>query len=132
MRSSESQFGLTDAEWDLAKAELRQAILDAAWQERMTSYGEIAPRVEIVRVQAFSILMNHLLGAILQDEHAAGRPLLTAIVTHKYGDKEPGDGFYEMARRLGYQFDEPLVFWSNQVLEVFKLHGRPGRGHPQK
>ncbi len=34
--------------------------------------------------------MNHLLGANFEDEHAAGRPVLTSIVTHKYGDKEPG------------------------------------------
>ena len=46
--------------------------------------------------------MNHLLGAILEDEVAAGRLLLTAIVTHKYGDKESGDGFYDMTRTLGF------------------------------
>jgi hypothetical protein len=63
--------------------------------------------------------------AILEDEHEAGRPLLTAIVTHKYGDKEPGNGFYDMARKLGYRFPEPFVFWSAQVQEVFKAHGRP-------
>jgi hypothetical protein len=43
-------------------------------------------------------------------EHEAERPALTSIVTHKYGDKEPGSGFYEMARSLGYQsvLDEAL------------------------
>jgi hypothetical protein len=125
MRSSESTFGLTDAEWEIAKGELKQAILNAAWRRRMTWYGEIAPKVEVVHVDAYSALMNHLLGAILEDEKALGRPLLTSIVTHKDGDKEPGDGFYDMARRLGYQFDDPLVFWATQVQEVFKLHGRP-------
>jgi len=53
--------------------------------------------------------------------------LITSIVTHKYGDKEPGEGFYEKARSLGYRFREPFVFWSTQVQEVFKLYGRPGR-----
>ncbi len=127
MRSSESTFGLTDAEWELAKGELKQAILNAAWQRRMTWYGEIAPHVEVVHVDPYSALMNHLLGAILEDEKAAGRPLLTSIVTHKDGDKEPGDGFYDMARRLGYKFEDPLVFWATQVQQVFKLHGRPER-----
>jgi hypothetical protein len=127
MRSSGATFGLTDGEWAIAKQELRQAILDAAWRRQMTWYGEIAPQVKVVHVQPFSALMNHLLGAILEDEVAAGRPLLTAIVTHKYGDKEPGDGFYDMARKLGYQFNEPFVFWSTQVQEVFTSHGRPER-----
>ena len=69
--------------------------------------------------------MNHLLGAILEDEKAVGNPLLTAIVTHKDGDKEPGPGFYEMAKKLGYEFSDALTFWALQVQEVFKLHGRP-------
>lgn len=93
----------------------------------MTWYGECASKVSCVPVDAYSALMNHLLGAVFEDEHDADRPLLTAIVTHKDGDKEPGDGFYDMARRLAYRFDEPLVFWSTEVQEVFKAHGRPRR-----
>ena len=46
---------------------------------------------------------------------------------HKHGDKEPGTGFYDMARSLGYRFDEPYVFWTQQVQDVFRLHGRPQR-----
>jgi hypothetical protein len=42
MRSSASTFGLTEEQWDDAKAELRQANLDAAWERRMTWNGEFA------------------------------------------------------------------------------------------
>jgi hypothetical protein len=132
MRSSGSTFGLTDAEWDDAKSELREAILNAAWGRRMTWYGECAAQVTAVHVDAYSALMNHLLGAIFEDEHTAGRPPLTAIVTHKEGDKEPGPGFYEMAKQLGYRFNEPYVFWSTAVQQVFKLHGRPQRSSPRR
>jgi hypothetical protein len=78
----------------------------------------------VVRVDPFSALMNHLLGAVFEDEHRAGRPALTSIVTHKDGDKEPGSGFYDMARALGYDVSEPYVFWASQVQDVFKLYGR--------
>lgn len=125
MRRSGSQFGLTDEQWDEAKGQIRQAILDAAYDRRMTWYGEVAAQVDVVQVEPHSALMNYLLGAIFEDEHDARRPALTSIVTHKDGDKEPGPGFYEMARELGYRFQEPYVFWSTQVQEVFKLHGRP-------
>ena len=54
-------------------------------------------------------------------------PALTSIVTHKYGDKEPGKGFYDKARELGYRFSEPYVFWIQQVQDVFKIHGEPVR-----
>ena len=93
----------------------------------MTSYGEIAERVTAEHVEPHSGLMNHQLGEIFEEERAAERPALTSIVTHKDGDKEPGPGFYDMARKLGYRFDEPLEFWSSQVQEVFKVHGRPNR-----
>jgi hypothetical protein len=132
MRSSAEAFGLTDAEWEDAKTELRNAILEAAWNRRMTWYGEVAPKVTTVAVLPHSALMNHLLGAICVDEHNADRPMLTAIVTHKDGDMEPGPGFFEQARKLGYQVPDPLLFWSKQVQLIFKLHGRPERPSPTR
>jgi len=127
MRRTGAQFGLTEEQWDFAKSEVREAILEAAYDRRMTWYGEVASKVTAVHLDPYSALMNHLLGGVFEDEYTAGRPALTSIVTHKYGDKEPGSGFYEMARSLGYQFREPYVFWAQQVQDVFKLFGRSSR-----
>jgi len=127
MRRSGGQFGLTDQEWEEAKDQVRQAILDAAYDRRMTWYSEVAGSVDVVHLDPYSALMNHLLGAVFEDEHKAGRPALTSIVTHKDGDKEPGAGFYDMAKTLGYDVHEPYVFWASQVQDVFKLYGRPQR-----
>lgn len=124
VRRSSARFGLTDEQWGLAKEQVRDAVLEAASERRMTWYSEIAGKVTIVQLEPYSALMNHLLGAVFEDEYAAGRPALTSIVTHKYGDKEPGSGFYDMARKLGYRFTEPYVFWAQQVQDVFKLHGK--------
>lgn len=125
-----SRFGLTDEQWALAKDEVREAILEAAYDRRMTWYGEVAEGVSVVRLDPHSALMSALLGAVFEDEHKAGRPALTSIVTHKYGDKEPGPGFYDKARTLGYRFSEPYIFWAQQVQAVFKTHGKPGRSWP--
>lgn len=127
MRRTSSKFGMSDAAWEGAKDQLRQAIIEAARDRRMTSYSEIAPRVTTVHVEPHSALMNHLLSAILEDESGSGRPLLTAIVTHKNGDLEPGAGFYDAAKALGHSVHEPLAFWSSQVTAVFKTYGRPAR-----
>ena len=62
---------------------------------------------------------------MFEQEHENDRPALTSIVTHKYGDKEPGAGVYDMARNLGYHFREPCVLWAEQVQDVFKSHGKP-------
>jgi hypothetical protein len=122
-----SHFGLTDEQWSEAKDEVRVAILDAAHDRRMTWYGEIAEQVSVIELDPHSALMSSLLGAVFEDEHADRRPALTSIVTHKYGDKEPGKGFYDKARELGYRFSEPYVFWAQQVQDVFKIHGEPVR-----
>ena len=127
MKRSDYKFGLSDERWNDVKAQLRTAIMDAAWDRGLTSYGEIAERVTAEHVEPHSGLMNHQLGEVFEEERAAERPALTSIVTHKDGDKEPGPGFYDMARKLGYRFDGPFVFWSSQVQEVFKVHGRPKR-----
>ena len=124
MRQSGATFGLSEAQWTEAVRELREVILTAARERRMTSYSEVAARVTVTHVEPYSALMNHLLGAILDGEHAGGRPLLTSIVTHKDGDKEPGPGFYDMARTLGYRFNEPYLFWATQVQDVFTRYGR--------
>jgi hypothetical protein len=127
VKRSETQFGLSDEQWVAAKAEIREAILEAAYERRMTWYGEVASKVSTVTLDPHSALMNHLLGTVFEEEHKAGRPALTSIVTHKHGDKEPGAGFYEMARSLGYRLSEPYVFWAQQVQDVFTLYGRPSR-----
>jgi hypothetical protein len=125
MKRTASQFGLTDAQWDVAKQQMRLAILDAAYDRRMTWYGEVAARVDAVPLDPYSALMNHLLGAVFEDEYTAGGPALTSIVTQTYGDQEPGADFYTEARTLGYRFTEPFVFWTEQVQNVFKEYGRP-------
>jgi len=79
-----------------------------------------------VPLDPHSALMNHLLGAVFEQEHGAQCPALTALVTHKYGDLEPGTGFYEMARALGYRYRqaERYLFWAEAVQDVFKEYGR--------
>ncbi|GIF77189.1 hypothetical protein [Asanoa siamensis] len=124
MRRTAAQFGLTDQQWQVAKHQLQDAIMEAAYERRMTWYSEVAAKVSVISVDPYSALMNHLLGAVFEDEHAAGRPALTSIVTHKDGDKEPGPGFYNEARSLGYRFTEPYVFWAEQVQNVFTHYGR--------
>src|SRR5256885_1506323 len=127
MRRTATQFGLIAQQWETAQEEVRLAILDAAHDRRMTWYGEVTTKVDVVNIDPYSALMNHLLGAVFEDEHAAGRPALTSIVTHKDGDKEPGLGFYAQARSLGYRFTEPYVFWAEQVQKVFTQYSRPRR-----
>jgi len=61
MTGGSSQFGLTDEQWIGARDEVREAILDAAYDRRMTWYGEIAEKVSVIDLDPHSLLMNALL-----------------------------------------------------------------------
>jgi len=95
MGTAGSRYGLTHEQWATAIDEVRDAILDAAYDRRMTWYGEVTDRLSVVELDPRSPSMSALLGAVFEDEHKAGRPALTSIVPRKYGDKEPGPGFYD-------------------------------------
>jgi len=43
--------------------------------------------------------VGQVLGEVSEDEHQAGRPMLSAVAVNAAG--YPGDGFYVLARRLG-------------------------------
>jgi hypothetical protein len=69
--------------------------------------------------------MDQLLAEVSTEEHESGRGLLSVIVVHKYGDKEPGSGFYDLADQLGFDVTDPEAFWISEftkVTEYWKNH----------
>jgi hypothetical protein len=127
MRRTAAQYGIAEETWAAAKHQVRSAILQAAYERRMTWQAEIASQVVVMSLEPESSLMSDLLGAVFEDEYATGGPALTSIVTVKYGDHEPGPAFYTEARNLGYRFTEPFTFGSEEVHKVFAEHGRSDR-----
>lgn len=127
-KSRHQTFRLSEDQWQRGKTAMRSFIEAKAAARQMTHYSELESVVraeEGVTVPAWSPEMNWMLGEIADDCHDEGLPLLTAIVTHRSGDLEPGSGFYEKARALGYRFDasEAYLFWAGQTQECFKYWG---------
>lgn len=58
--------------------------------------------------------LAHFLGEISTEEYEGGRSLITALVVHKH-DLQPGKGFFELSRSLGYSFIDDIEFWSDQL-----------------
>ena len=60
------------------------------------------------------------LDEINRHEHREGRPLLSAVVTHKDGDQMSGDGFFRIAWELGeYQEGDPERYWRQELKRVW-------------
>ena len=63
-------------------------------------------------------LIANILDSISTSEHDARRPLLSAVVILK-GENIPGQGFFELSRRLGlYRANDDLHYWLQEVRRV--------------
>ena len=106
-------------EYDQVKAEL----IRAARCRGLLTYEDVGPFLGIFTVGAhLGNAAGQVLGEISEDEHRAGRPMLSAIVVSATNHK-PGPGFADLAAKLGLlapgQDWEP--FWRQQCEALYKL-----------
>ena len=81
--------------------ELYEMLREVAGRQKTTHYEDIAPMLGLkMGDPADRVRIGQILGEISKQEHDAGRPMLSAVVTHK-GDERPGPGFFELAQELG-------------------------------
>lgn len=116
-------LGCSGEQCDAARSQLREAVLEAAQDRRMTTCTEVLVKVTPIPVEPHSPVLSHLLGEVLEEEHDATGLALTALVTHKTGDLEPGGGFYKMARKSGFTLSDQHEFWWRNVEAIFMLVG---------
>lgn len=114
-------YGFTQAEWDAAKAEARNLMIERAKLRGMIPYSDLATKIKTVCVEAHDQRLFHLLGEVSADEDAAGRGMLSVIVVHKTGDMQPGPGFFELAERLGRNTSDILKCWVDELKRVYSV-----------
>ncbi|MSQ07617.1 MAG: hypothetical protein EXR54_10030 [Dehalococcoidia bacterium] len=92
----------------------------AARSGGVTHYSSVAPLLGVsIGDPAGRLRVAELLKEISTAEHAAGRPLLSAVVVMK-GKKLPGAGFFGLAQRVGlYDGADPRAFWRREVQRVW-------------
>lgn len=113
-----NEYGFSGADWDAAKDEAKDVLIDVARRKGRIAYSELAAQIHAIDIEAHDPRLFHLLGEISIEEHEAGRGMLTAIVVHKSGDMQPGPGFFELAKSLGKDTSIILVCWVNEFNRV--------------
>ncbi len=101
--------------------ELCEKLREVARQQKTTHYEDIAPMLGLrMEDPADRVRIGQILGEISKQEHNAGHPMLSAVVTHK-GDERPGTGFFELAQELGRvgSMDSETFF----IHELKRVHG---------
>jgi hypothetical protein len=110
----------TADEWSTGKAEII-AILKARAQSRgMITYSDLSRQLRSIAIPYDDPAMAVMLDEISTAEFKAGRGMLSVIVVHKYGDMEPGIGFFKLAESLGRKVADKTTFW---VGELHTVHG---------
>jgi hypothetical protein len=117
-------FHYLPEEWERAKSEARDAMIDAARRRSTIAYGELARSIRAIRFDPRAQPFFALLGQIAENEHRAGRPLLSVVVVHKDGDQMPGPGFFELAAALGRASKDRLALWMNELNAVYEFWGK--------
>jgi hypothetical protein len=128
MMENMAQSGFTDAAWEAAKAEGKAALAECARDRQMISYTEFISHICSISFETpWDSRLPHFLAEISTEEAKAGRGMMTALIVRKNGDQKPGRGFFELARRLGYDVSDPEIFWLEQVNKVFASWQKEGK-----
>ena len=111
--------GFAQSDWDAAKDEARQVMIDCAKARRMIPYSDLVRQITRIRLQAHDARLSHFLGEIASEEDEQGRGLLTVVVVHKSGDMQPGPGFFELAQSRGRNTSNIVECWVDELKKVF-------------
>lgn len=114
MRRENFDHGFSAVAWEKAKSEALTVLKQRAKRGDPITYSDLVKKITVLRMEPHDTRLAQFLGEISTEEHGAGRPLITALVVHKH-DLQPGKGFFELSRSLGYSFVDEIEFWSDQI-----------------
>lgn len=114
-----NEHGFLPEQWSAAKAEVKVLLAVRAKVSDTMSYSQLVILLKSVRLEPHDQRLFHLLDEVSTEEDAAGRGMLSAIVVHKSGDKQPGSGFFELAKKLGRDTSDITCCWIKELRKVY-------------
>jgi hypothetical protein len=114
VRRDNFDHGFDPLAWETAKAEALAVMTSRARVGNPITYSDLVAKITAIQLDPHDVRLAHFLGEISTEEHENDRPLITALVVHKH-DLQPGKGFFESARSLGFSFSDEIKFWSDQI-----------------
>ena len=85
----------------------------------MITYSDLAQEMRSVTIGYHDPAMDDMLLEVSRSEASNGRGLLSVVVVHKYGDMEPGRGFFKLASEMGFDTTDRMKCWIEQTKRVF-------------
>ena len=110
----------------MLKERLRRALIEQAQTGNPTTYRELANRLGLEPPNTIHRI-TEALESLMQDDVAAGRPILSAICVSKMRTGIPARGFFLEARALGIFSGDPMgaearAFHARELQRVFSFY----------
>ena len=110
----------------MLKERLRQALIEHAQTGNPTTYRELASRLGLAPPNTIHRI-TEALEDLMQDDVAAGRPILSAICVSKLRTGVPARGFFLRAQALGIFCGDPMgpeahAFHARELQRVFSFY----------
>ena len=107
-----------DAEALDPRSQVRRTLERIARLKSIIPDRDLAQAVFGSKAQPTDSRLLEILADIAAEEHAAGRPLLPALVVSAERDR-PRMEFFDLAVQLGYRFDNREAFWQEQRQRLY-------------
>jgi hypothetical protein len=110
------------------EAQLRQVLIDQVQTGRLVTYKELADRLGLVpplTIHRITVALEKL----IEEDVAAGRPILAAFAVSKVPPHLPRRGFFIMGQALGVFSGDPIgpeaaAFHTQEVKRVLSFYKR--------
>lgn len=121
------RYGLSTADWDELRAEMRAILIKLARQRETITYSELAAQLQTAYIHYRAPAFGEILRIIAEDETEAGRPSLATLVVTKATGR-PGDGYFKHAGAEGEDVSDPEAYWQARfraVCDYWQAHDDP-------
>lgn len=120
----ETHHGVPLHLWNRTKEEIRTILVGVAQRRSLISYSDLVAKVRTVPLGPDSHALHEMLGEISIEEDTGHRGMLSVLVVHKTGDKQPGRGFFQLAERLNRDTSDVFACWVNELNAVYSSHAK--------
>lgn len=114
------RYGMLEADWDAALAEIREILIQTAKTRKIITYSELTNQLKTVSFHPGAYALHALLQQVCHAEDNAGRGLLCSLVVRQ-ADKRPGAGYYKMAAKLGRDIGDSESFWQHEIEFIYTV-----------
>lgn len=97
---------------------LETALTALAKTRSTTTYGVLAAELGLTGPGRIARLTTAL-EALMEQDSAKGQALRAALVTGRASNGLPARGFFDKARALGHDVDDPAAFHHRQIAALF-------------